>query len=525
MTKHVSSAHFNYKILLDIDQINIEINFNSGEDSNFQFEDEDFFINRHSIQRAIDFLDLTENTVLSIPRKPALQAKTILGEEDISLIITKTFSKESLVYPFFSKLTHPDKFEIKDYQIEGIKWLQEEKGRLLADDMGLGKTMQTILSIDALIKLGKVKSALIICPRSLMHNWQQEIKLWAPTLTSIVITNVSNNSAVWNKVYGKSHLYITNYDHIRKLPICIEENAPDIVVADEAHKLRKSSSKLNQSVSKIKPKRFWALTGTPIERDTDDLATIMQLIKPTFSSALKGVSPSSIRSLSRKHILRRIKTDVLRTLKNKNLQTYYISLSENQNKAYKDIKEKMVKNKDSLKHFGELMDICTEFNGESTKLDFIEDLIDKINYSKEKVVVFSYKISPLHTLKSRLDRTYGKDYSLLYQGSMDSNLRKRAIDKFKSDHHVGCILCSGKIAGEGLNLTEANNVIFINEWWNPSSNRQAEDRVLRIGQTKEVNIFRIRCKNTVEERLDEIIAGKVKLTNEVVESLVKQSEK
>ncbi|MEC7929714.1 MAG: DEAD/DEAH box helicase [Pseudomonadota bacterium] len=520
MTKHVSFAPYSYQILHDEDTVNIEIDFKKTDEFDLVFENESLLIDRNSITKSLNFLKLTDNAALQIPKKPWLNAKTILSEEDVRLISTKPFSSSSLIYPFFSKLTYPDSFKVKNYQVEGIKWLQEENGRLLADDMGLGKTMQTILAVKEAIMLGQVKNILIICPRSLMHNWQSEIKLWAPSLTSILITNIKNNSEVWHKVYGKSHFYITNYDHIRKLPTCLLQSPPDIVIADEAHKLRKSSSQVNKSISKIKPKRFWALSGTPIEKDTDDLATIMQLIKPNFSSSLKKLSASSIRSLSKQHILRRVKKDVLKSLKKKNSQTYYISLNKKQNTAYKATREKMVNSNESLKYFGELMDICSGFEGESSKLDFIEDLIDKISYSKEKVVIFSYTISPLHALKLRLDKTYGQDFSVIYEGSMDSIQRKNNIKKFKEDDDVGVILCSGKIAGEGLNLTEANNVIFINEWWNPSSNRQAEDRVLRIGQSKEVNIYRIRCKNTVEERLDEIIEGKVKLTNKVVESLV-----
>ena len=134
--------------------------------------------------------------------------------------------------------------------MEGIDWLKKENGRLLADDMGLGKTMQAILAATSLIESGQSKNALIVCPRSLMYNWQEEIKLWAPRFTSLLISNVTSNSEVWRKVYGKSHFYITNYDHIRKLPDCLKEDPPSILIADEAHKLRKSTSIINKNLSK-----------------------------------------------------------------------------------------------------------------------------------------------------------------------------------------------------------------------------------------------------------------------------------
>jgi len=239
---------------------------------------------------------------------------------------------------------------------------------------------------------------------------------------------------------------------------------------------------------------------------------------------LKKLSPSAIRAISRQHTLRRIKKDVLKSLKKKKNRTIYLSLTKPQAKAYSETKEKMSLSKDSLKFFGELMSICNEFDEHSSKLDFAEELIEKITLSKEKVVVFSYSISPLHNLKTRLNNIYSEEFSKIYEGSMDSKQRNLVVKNFQKDENLRCLLCSGKIAGEGLNLTKANHVIFINEWWNPSSNRQAEDRVLRIGQSREVNIYHLRCKFTVEERLDEIIEGKIKLTNEVVENLVKREE-
>ena len=152
----------------------------------------------------------------------------------------------------------------------------------------------------------------------------------------------------------------------------------------------------------------------------------------------------------------------------------------------------------------------------------VEDLLEKVIKMNEKLVVFSYTIPPLEILKQKIDMNFGSSVSLIYKGDMSNNERKSTLSKFKKEKEVVALLCSGKVAGEGLNLTEANNVVFVNEWWNPSSNKQAQDRVLRIGQSKEVNIFHLRSKGTVEERIDQILDTKTNLTIEVIEAMVKE---
>jgi SNF2 family DNA or RNA helicase len=121
-----------------------------------------------------------------------------------------------------------------------------------------------------------------------------------------------------------------------------------------------------------------------------------------------------------------------------------------------------------------------------------------------------------------IQKDFGINSSLIYEGKMDLDERNNVINIFKNNIETFALLCSGKIAGEGLNLTEANNVIFLNEWWNPSSNNQARDRVHRIGQDKAVSIFNLRTKNTVEESLAQILDKKKSITNEVIEAMVKE---
>ena len=158
----------------------------------------------------------------------------------------------------------------------------------------------------------------------------------------------------------------------------------------------------------------------------------------------------------------------------------------------------------------------------SSKIDFALDLIEKIHVRKEKCVIFSFWLLPLNILKEKLDSIYSEKFSTIFDGSLDKSEREEVLLQFKSDVDTPILLCSGKIGGEGLNLTEANHVIFINNWWNPSNNNQARDRVVRIGQEKKAFIHNLRADDTIESRLDKILKEKEDINEVVIESLVRE---
>ena len=503
-----------------------------GEDLQFpQYEDKNFLIEKESVNNAIDYLMRINANVkeIDLTNKEILLSKQIIDEKDSKEFYARRFNYEQLITPFFSKKSFPSEFKLKNYQVEGIKWLQEAEGRLLADDMGLGKTAQSILAAENLFKNNLIKTILVICPRSLIYNWQREIGIWAPSMTSIVLSGSSKSEEIWRSIHLRTHFMICNYDQVRDTPKILQKFPPDLIIADEAHKLRKSTSKINKSISSIKSKRFWALTGTPIEKDTNDLATLMMLLnRDKYNSSFKKSRPTIIRAAARSSLLRRLKKDVLKKeLSEASHQTILLPLTEGQNKEYLNIKRKMAldKKNSTLSYFNEMMAVCSEYKGQSSKLEFIiNDLLEKVLDREEKLVVFSYTISPLRSLKKKLDQKYGKVFSELFIGELSSIVREKVLKQFKGNTETPVLLCSGKVAGEGLNLTEANNVVFINEWWNPSSNRQAQDRVLRIGQKKGVSIFHLRSKWTVEENLDIILDSKNNINLEVVEALVREEK-
>ena len=180
-----------------------------------------------------------------------------------------------------------------------------------------------------------------------------------------------------------------------------------------------------------------------------------------------------------------------------------------------------------LKTFGKLKQLCDIDikNGSSPKIDYVEDALEKISSMKEKCVIFSFWLEPLKELKRRLDKNYNKDFSIVFDGSMDKKERNDAINFFQENSNCRTILCSGKIGGEGINLTEANHVIFINDWWNPSNNNQARDRVVRIGQSKECFITHLKAIDTIDERVSNILKEKKSINAEVIETLVVKLKK
>ena len=251
----------------------------------------------------------------------------------------------------------------------------------------------------------------------------------------------------------------------------------------------------------------------------------MQIITPNiFNSSTRKLSPLAIKGMVRKNVLRRLKSDVLTDIGDLNQKTFYLDLNEVQQQEYSRVKKEMSRTKgdDTLKYFNDLRAICDGFNNSSVKYDFAMDLLEKIKYKNEKVIIFSYRLGPLKSMHKIIENEFYLQSSYIYEGKMDLDERNEVIRKFKENSKTFVLLCSGKIAGEGLNLTEANNVIFLIEWWNPSSNNQARDRVHRIGQDKSVSIFNLRTKNTVEESLAMILSEKKKITIEVIEAMVRE---
>lgn len=415
---------------------------------------------------------------------------------------------------------------LRPFQKSGVHWLVNRHAGILADDMGLGKTVQSLSAMRELIEKGIVTSVLVVCPKSLISNWETECKRWVPKLTVVrVVPSKNNAESVWAAIHGRAHIVLTNYEQLRPLPHCLAAMRTELVIVDEAHRLRKAQAKLVKAFRLLKTERIWALTGTPIERHEEDLAVLLSLLEPSrFSAKSPSGDYTGLRALARPYILRRIKSDVLRELPRVIEKKETVELTDVQRHAYASVLTRPVPKKDLgevLQKLTLLRSICDAepTSGASVKIDRIVEILHSVQKASEKAVVFSYLLQPLYFLLRRLTQEEPLIRVALLTGELHSDLREKVISEFKSDDSIVALLCSSKVGGEGLTLTEANHVIFLNEWWNPSANAQARDRVVRLGQKRIVHVHRFRCSDTVEESLDLIIDRKTEAFTKIVDAL------
>jgi SNF2 family DNA or RNA helicase len=451
-------------------------------------------------------LALQKELVLQIPqmtRLPSLEAQISNGS-----VVGKNFNIEDLISSYFG--THAQ-LPLLPFQVYGVDWLGSQDRAMLADDMGLGKTFQALAGISKLILEGEITRILIICPRSLVFTWYAEIKKWTPYLSATAVIPSGNAAeSVWKSRTGKSQIIITSYEQLRTNSNFMSEQA-QLVVCDEAHKLRNRSSNLSQSFRVLSPQKVWFLTGTPVERDSEDFATLFSLLLPKiFTPSDHKLGIDILKSRAKPYLLRRRKSEVLTELPPMLERQEFLELSPEQLRSYRAMLSDSETS--TLVKFGKLRHICDldPVTGTSTKLDRIQELLEEISNLGEKAVVFSYWRKPLLALSEILEKKSPGSTQLL-TSEMDLVQRDSAIRNFKNKNLT--LLASAKIASEGLTLVEANHAIFINRWWNPSSNEQARDRIRRLGQQRTTYMYSFTTVDTIEEKIDEILERK-EVTNE-----------
>ncbi len=421
-------------------------------------------------------------------------------------------------------LPHHVQDRLYRFQRQGVAFLLRNERAVLADDMGLGKTVQVIAALRRLYRFDRLRSCLVVAPRTLLVNWKTELGKWAPELTAEEsgIRDRGFTDLSWRGILTRSHVILASYEEMRDLSQYLERDPPELIVADEAHRLRNAESQVSQAIRRVDSDQLWLLTGTPVERDAADLACLLSLLEPRrYSVDDDRLGLDILRSRVRPFLLRRIKESVLPELPTARERTVECDLLPAQRVAYREALRRSSSYSPGgrLKLFNSLRAICDldTVSGDSAKLDRASDLVRAAAAEDRKTVVFSYTIEPLRKFNERLRRD-GIGCQVLI-GEQSLGARERAVAKFKHDPECAVLAASTRVGGEGLTLTEATQVVFINRWWNPSANAQAVDRVVRIGQTQPVDVHYLTCVNAVEDRLQPMLDRKSLTFDELIDRL------
>ncbi len=407
-------------------------------------------------------------------------------------------------------------FEPFGYQYEGIAWLFASHSALLADEMGLGKTMQTITAIRLLLRSGQVRRIVLICPKPLIPNWQREFKTWAEELPVVTVEgNGQRRRMLWSM--PGIPILIANYESMsRDIAEIPEDEQPkfDLLVLDEAQRIKNRDSRTAIAARSIQRRRSWALTGTPIENRPEELAALFEFMEVVPKAATPDLRQLS--KLAKKYILRRTKDVVMKDMPPRIDRDAELELTEAQELAYRTAeKEGVIQLNElgdtiSVQHVFELvlrLKQITNYDpltGESAKLERLIADMEEIAASGGKAILFSQWTKTIDWLAPKLQEFN----PLIYHGGVPTKQREPILAKFKEDPNAHILLMSYGTGAVGLNLQFAGYVFLFDRWWNPAIEDQAINRAHRIGVKNPVIVTRFISRNTIEERIDRVLTEK-----------------
>lgn len=417
--------------------------------------------------------------------------------------------------------------QLYPYQYDGVAALLRSDALLLADDMGLGKTIQAIAALRALVHWRHVTQALVVAPASLLTQWARELEHWAPELRATLVRGSRlDRQRLWR---ARAHVFVVSYETLREDVGAGYRGGPveadwDVVVLDEAQKIKNAGTKAARACKRLPRRVSWALTGTPLENDLDELASIVDFLTPL----LPEISVPELLERHRKLQLRRRKQDVLDDLPEKSVYDLWLQLDGRQRETYERAEYEGVI---YLRELGEtitithvlaliqrlkqICNVCPE-SGASAKLEDLSERLGEIAAGGQRALVFSQYVDDGYGVGAIADRLSHLE-PLRYHGRLSVVEKDAVISRFKSSEHHKVLVLSLRAGGQGLNLQEASYVVHFDRWWNPAVERQAEDRTHRLGQKNAVTVYRYICENTIEERIDRILRQKQHLFDEYVD--------
>lgn len=444
------------------------------------------------------------------------------------------------------------KATLRVYQQKGFDWLNCMKnlgfGACLADDMGLGKTIQILALLEHMRMNHGGGRSLLIIPASLMGNWQREIEKFTPKLSYKLLYNKQENMD-WEQMED-TNLFITTYGMAVRLQE-LRHVKWDLLILDEAQAIKNPGTKQTKAVKELKANAKIAMTGTPIENRLSDLWSLFDFLNAgllgtskeftDFTKKLKEgkADYSKLRSVVNPFILRRLKTDktIINDLPEKMEMKTYTTLTKKQvvlyNGLVKDLKTQLetaegiarkglvlasiMKFKQICNHPDQYLGQADFQDSHSGKFERLRDLCETIYEKRERVLVFTQFREMTQPISDFLETIFNHK-GLILHGGTPVKKRPELVERFCGEEYVPFMVLSLKAGGVGLNLTAANHVIHFDRWWNPAVENQATDRAFRIGQQKNVMVYKLITMGTIEEKIDGMIEEKSKLAGELVAS-------
>jgi non-specific serine/threonine protein kinase len=427
---------------------------------------------------------------------------------------------------------------LRPYQVHGFHWLNYLQdvnwGGILADDMGLGKTVQALSFLQHFRDTNRRLLALVVCPTTLMFNWENEIRKFTPSLTYHI--HHGGDRTRNKETLAEYNVIITTYGTLRSdIKLLLELNF-DYAVLDESQAIKNPSSKVTKAACLLQAKHRLCMSGTPLQNNTFDIFAQMNFLNPGMLGSLEFFRQEfavpidkfgeqdrkeHLRKLLYPFILRRTKEQVAKDLPEKTETILFCEMEDEQRKVYEayrnDYRDKILGTIETqgiqrsqltiLQGLMKLRQICDspailnetdKYPNHSIKLDELAREITE-NIGDHKALIFSQFLGMLALIRERLKELDVKfEY---FDGSTSAIERERAIQAFQNDDSCRVFLISLKAGGVGLNLTAADYVYIVDPWWNPAVEQQAIDRTHRIGQTKNIFAYRMICKDTIEDKI------------------------
>lgn len=445
------------------------------------------------------------------------------------------------------------KMILRPYQVAGYQWLNYltdiKWGGILADDMGLGKTVQALSFLEYYKKEKENLKALVVCPTTLIYNWENEIKKFTPKLTYRIHHGAARTR---NKEELTDHdVTITTYGTLRsdiKLLMSVEF---DYVLLDESQAIKNPSSKVTKAACLLNAKNRLCMSGTPLQNNTFDIFAQMNFLNPGMLGTMEffrqefAIPIDKFGEQDRKDhlkkilypfILRRTKEQVAKDLPEKQEMILFCEMEDEQRNIYdayrNDFRNQILGTIETqgiqksqltiLQGLMKLRQICDspailneqeKFDNHSIKLDELAREITE-NIGDHKALIFSQFLGMLALIRAKLDEL-GVKYEY-FDGSTSAPDREKAIQSFQNNEEIRVFLISLKAGGVGLNLTAADYVYIVDPWWNPAVEQQAIDRTHRIGQDKNIFAYRMICKDTIEDKILQLQEKKRALAKDII---------